>query len=92
MDAVATTLLTLGVVLFLGLVTDAFGRRRMGMALMLQAGVALDMALVATERCLNVGEIILTVVIPATVLSQVIGHGITRISLVHSGEVGAKGR
>lgn len=62
-------------------------RRWMGMALMPQAGVALGMALVATERCPNVGGIILTVVIAATVVFELIGPVLTRIALVRAGEV-----
>ncbi len=62
-------------------------RRWMGMALMPQAGVALGMALVATERCPNVGDIILTVVIAATVIFELIGPVMTRIALVRAGEV-----
>jgi len=62
-------------------------RRWMGMALMPQAGVALGMALVATERCPNVGEIVLTVVIAATVVFELIGPVMTRIALVRAGEV-----
>ena len=62
-------------------------RRWMGLALMPQAGVALGMALVATERCPNVGEIILTVVIAATVVFELIGPVLTRIALVCAGEV-----
>lgn len=59
----------------------------MGLALMPQAGVALGMALVATERCLNVGKIILTVVIAATVVFELIGPVMTRIALVRAGDV-----
>ena len=42
-------------------------RRWMGMALMPQAGVALGMALVATQRRPDLAEIILPVVIASTV-------------------------
>jgi len=66
---------------------DPLVRRWMGMALMPQAGVALGMALVATERCPNVGEIVLTVVIAATVVFELIGPVMTRIALVRAGEV-----
>jgi hypothetical protein len=59
----------------------------MGLALMPQAGVALGMALVATERCLNVGKVILTVVIAATVVFELIGPVMTRIALVRAGDV-----
>jgi Kef-type K+ transport system membrane component KefB len=66
---------------------DPLVRRWMGMALMPQAGVALGMALVATERCPTVGEIVLTVVIAATVVFELIGPVMTRIALVRAGEV-----
>jgi hypothetical protein len=61
----------------------------MGLALMPQAGVALGMALVATEQCLNVGKIkiILTVVIAATGVFELIGPVMTRIALVRAGDV-----
>ena len=72
-----------------GIITRAgpLFRGWMGLALMPQAGVALGMALVATERCPNVGEIILTVVIAATVVFELIGPVMTRIALVRAGDV-----
>jgi hypothetical protein len=63
-------------------------QRWMGMALMPQAGVALGMALVAAQRRPDLEEIILPVVIAATVLFEVVGPVLTRIGLVRVGDVG----
>ena len=57
-------------------------RRWMGVALMPQAGVALGMALVASQRLPDVGEVILPVVIASTVLFEVFGPILTRVALV----------
>jgi Kef-type K+ transport system membrane component KefB len=62
-------------------------RRWMGMALMPQAGVALGMALIATQRRPDLGEIILPVVIASTVFFEVVGPVLTQIGLVKVGEV-----
>ena len=62
-------------------------RRWMGMALLPQAGVALGMALVATQRFPQFSETIFPVVIGATVLFEVIGPILTRRALVHVGDV-----
>lgn len=62
-------------------------RRWMGMALLPQAGVALGMALVATQRFPQFSETIFPVVIAATVLFEVIGPVLTRRALVHVGDV-----
>lgn len=62
-------------------------RQWMGLALMPQAGVALGMALVAKQRFPDFGEIIIPVVIAATVLFEIIGPVLTRGILVHTGEV-----
>jgi Kef-type K+ transport system membrane component KefB len=66
---------------------DPLMRRWMGMALMPQAGVALGMALVATQRLPDLSDIILPVVIGATVLFEVIGPVLTRRVLILAGEV-----
>ena len=58
--------------------------------LLLQAGVALAMALVAAKRYPHLGEIILPVVIASTVLFELIGPVFTRIALVRVGEVRSK--
>jgi len=62
-------------------------RRWMGIVLMPQAGVALGMALVTIEHRPDLGEIILPVVIASTVLFELIGPVLTRIGLIHVGEV-----
>ena len=66
---------------------DPLMRRWMGVALMPQAGVALGMALVATQRLPDLSDIILPVVIGATVLFEVIGPVLTRRVLILAGEV-----
>lgn len=66
---------------------DPHIRRWMGVALMPQAGVALGMALVATQRLPDLSDIILPVVIGATVLFEVIGPVLTRRVLILAGEV-----
>jgi Kef-type K+ transport system membrane component KefB len=65
-------------------------RRWMGMALMPQAGVALGMALVATQRFPQFSETIFPVVIGATVLFEAIGPVLTRTALVHVGDIRRK--
>jgi Kef-type K+ transport system membrane component KefB len=67
---------------------DRAMQRWMGMALMPQAGVALGMALVAAQRRPDLEEIILPVVIAATVLFEVVGPVLTRIVLIRAGDVG----
>ena len=65
-------------------------RRWMGIALLPQAGVALGMALVATQRFPQFSEIIFPVVIGATVLFEIIGPILTRRALVHVGDIRSK--
>jgi len=59
-------------------------RRWMGLALLPQAGVALGMALVASQRWPDVGRVILPVVITSTVFFEVVGPVLTRIALLRS--------
>ncbi|TNE50205.1 MAG: cation:proton antiporter [Deltaproteobacteria bacterium] len=59
----------------------------MGMALMPQAGVALGMALVASERFPQYRNAIFPVVIGATVLFELVGPLLTKLALVHAGEI-----
>jgi hypothetical protein len=59
----------------------------MGLALMPHAGVALGMALVATQRFPDLADTILPIVIGATVLFELIGPVLTRKALVRVGEV-----
>jgi len=67
---------------------DSKFRLWMGLALMPQAGVALGMALVATQRFPQLSDVILPVVIGATVLFEVVGPVLTRQALVRMDEIG----
>jgi Kef-type K+ transport system membrane component KefB len=60
---------------------DASFRRWMGLAMLPQAGVALGMALVASQRFPAVGDAILPLVVAGTVIFEVIGPIATRIAL-----------
>jgi Kef-type K+ transport system membrane component KefB len=62
-------------------------KRWMGMALLPQAGVALGMTLVATQYFPEIEDIILPVVIGATVFFELIGPVSTRTALIQAGEV-----
>ena len=66
---------------------DPLIKRWIGMALMPQAGVALGMALVATQHFPDLAEIILPIVIGATVFFELVGPVLTRKALVSVGEV-----
>ena len=59
-------------------------RRWMGMALMPQAGVAMGMALIASDRFPAVAGIVLPVAIGGTVVFEVIGPILTRVALRRS--------
>ena len=61
-------------------------RRHMWLALMPQAGVALGMALFASQRFPAMGQMILPVVIAATVVFEVMGPILTRLALTRMGE------
>lgn len=63
-------------------------RRWVGMALLPQAGVAMGMALIATQRFPEHRELILPVVIGATVLFELVGPILTRYSLIRTRSVG----
>ncbi|MBF0371643.1 MAG: cation:proton antiporter [Magnetococcales bacterium] len=65
-------------------------RRWMGLALLPQAGVALGMAMIASQRLPELGKILLPVVIASTVLFEVIGPIITRQALIRVGEARIK--
>ena len=65
---------------------DPAQRWWMGLAMLPQAGVALGMALVAMQRLPTLGEIILPVVVGATVIFEVIGPVLTRLALRRVGE------
>ncbi len=61
-------------------------RRWMGTAMMPQAGVALGMALVASQRIPEASDIILPVIIASTVLFEIVGPILTRFALFRVGE------
>ena len=70
---------------------DAPTRRWMGVALMPQAGVALGLALVASQRFPALEGTLLPVVIGATIVFELGGPIATRAALVHFGELPARG-
>jgi Kef-type K+ transport system membrane component KefB len=57
-----------------------------GIALMPQAGVALGMALIASQRFPDTGTFVLSVVIGAVVVFELFGPILTRMALLRSGE------
>jgi Kef-type K+ transport system membrane component KefB len=63
-------------------------QRWMGLALMPQAGVALGMALVATQRIPELADTLLPIVISATVIFELLGPVLTRMALKRAGEIG----
>jgi Kef-type K+ transport system membrane component KefB len=63
-------------------------RRWMGMALMPQAGVALGMALVASQRVPDIAGDLLPVIVASTALLELGGPVLTRLSLRRVGESG----
>lgn len=65
-------------------------RNWMGMALMPQAGVALGMALVASEKFPDLGAVLLPVVIGATVIFEVLGPVSTKGALLKAGDAGRR--
>jgi Kef-type K+ transport system membrane component KefB len=74
---------------FVGTVREPPGaliRRWLGLSLLPQAGVAIGMALVATQRFPGLAETILPLVIGSTVLFELVGPVLTRAALVRSGE------
>lgn len=67
--------------------TDPKIRRWMGLALMPQAGVALGMALIASQQMPHLNNIIFPVVIGATIIFEIIGPVFTRFALSQAGEI-----
>lgn len=61
-------------------------RRWMGMALWPQAGVALGMALLASQHLPELKEVILPVAIGSTIIFELIGPVMTRKALIKAGE------
>ena len=67
------------------------GEKWMGLALMPQAGVALGMALVASNRFPSLGPQIMPVVVCATVIFEIVGPVLTKAALSAAGETNAIG-
>lgn len=67
--------------------TDPATRRWIGLALLPQAGVAIGMALLASQRFPEFKDIILTVVLGSTVIFELLGPLVTRRVLILMGEV-----
>jgi hypothetical protein len=68
--------------------TEAVIRRWIGLALLPQAGVAIGMALIATQRFPELREVILPIVLSSTVIFELIGPVIQRYVLIRVGEAG----
>ncbi|MCW9089450.1 MAG: cation:proton antiporter [Gammaproteobacteria bacterium] len=66
---------------------DPTSRRWMGLALLPQAGVAIGMALMASQRFPELRDVILPVVLGSTVVFEVFGPVATRWSLVKVGDI-----
>ena len=60
---------------------DAALRRWLGIALMPQAGVAIGMALLATQRFPDTASIVLTVAVASTVILETVGPVFTRLAI-----------
>ena len=71
---------------------DPAQRWWMGLAMLPQAGVALGMALVAAQRLPTLGEVIVPVVVGATVIFELVGPVFTRLALRRVGEAPITGR
>lgn len=67
-------------------------RRWMGLAIMPQAGVALGMALVASNALPNLGTAVLPLVVGSTVVFELIGPIMTRAALIRAGEAHPENR
>ncbi len=66
---------------------DAAQRWWLGLAMLPQAGVALGMALIAAQHLPTLGQIIIPVVVGATVIFEIAGPVLTRMALRYAGEV-----
>lgn len=67
---------------------NASDRRGIGLALFPQAGVAIGMALVASERVPDAAGAIITAAVAGTIVFELLGPLLTRMALVRSGEAG----
>jgi Kef-type K+ transport system membrane component KefB len=63
--------------------------RTVGVALLPQAGIAIGMALVVSQRVPEVGGAILTATVAGTIVFEIAGPILTRLVLVRSGEAKA---
>lgn len=61
-------------------------RRWMGVAILPQAGVALGMALVASNAFPELRDVILSLVIGSTVIFELVGPAMTRLAILRAGE------
>jgi Kef-type K+ transport system membrane component KefB len=67
-------------------------RTWLGLTLLPQAGVAIGMALLASQRFPESEDIILPVVLGATVIFEVAGPAVTRMVLTHVGDIKSENR
>jgi Kef-type K+ transport system membrane component KefB len=63
-------------------------RSHTGWCLLPQAGVALGLALIVSERYPELGSQVLTIVVATTIVFEILGPLITRCALHHAGELG----
>jgi Kef-type K+ transport system membrane component KefB len=69
---------------------SAVAGRRVGVALLPQAGVAIGMALVASQRLPEAGGAFLSATVAATILFELGGPVLTRLALTRAGETGRR--
>ena len=62
-----------------------------GVALFPQAGIAIGMALVVSQRVPEVGGMFLTVTVAGTILFEILGPVFTRLVVIRSGEAAEAG-
>lgn len=67
---------------------EASIRRWMGLALLPQAGVALGMALVVSQRIPGLDHLVLNTIVASTAILEVVGPVLTRLALRKSGDAG----
>jgi len=75
----------------LGSSGDSASTRMVGVALLPQAGIAIGMALVVSERVPEVGDVILTATVAGTIVFEVVGPILTRLVVLRSGETNETG-
>jgi len=67
--------------------TDALVNRWIGIALLPQAGVAIAMVLLASQRFPETKDVLLPVVLGSTVFFELIGPILTRLALIRGGNI-----